>query len=134
MNDEQTEELEALSAIMGEDMWADASPLDGLAFYVKPECDEETETVSAVVLTVALPEAYPAASASFAVSSLSNPVWQSRFPHQSACSSSPAQEQADLLQAVASTAAAEQPSGEPVLWAVVEAVRQWLETHTLEAS
>ena len=38
-----------------------------------------------------------------------------------------------MLQAVASTAAAEQPSGEPVLWAVVEAVRQWLETHTLEA-
>ena len=43
MNDEQSQEVEALAAIMGEDMWTDAEQPGSHCFFVSPQCDSDTE-------------------------------------------------------------------------------------------
>ena len=43
MNDEQSQEVEALSAIMGEDMWTDAEQPGSHCFFISPQVDSETE-------------------------------------------------------------------------------------------
>ena len=43
MNDEQSQEVEALAAIMGEDMWTDAEQPRSYCFFVSPQCDSDTE-------------------------------------------------------------------------------------------
>lgn len=43
MNDEQSQEVEALAAIMGEDMWTDAEQPGSHCFFVSPQCDSHTE-------------------------------------------------------------------------------------------
>ena len=43
MNDEQSQEVEALAAIMGEDMWTDAEQPGSHCFFISPQCDSETE-------------------------------------------------------------------------------------------
>ena len=43
MNDEQSQEVEALAAIMGEDMWTDAEQPGSLCFFISPQVDSETE-------------------------------------------------------------------------------------------
>ena len=43
MNDEQSQEVEALAAIMGEDMWTDAEQPGSHCFFISPQVDSETE-------------------------------------------------------------------------------------------
>lgn len=43
MNDEQSQEVEALAAIMGDDMWTDAEQPGSHCFFISPQCDSETE-------------------------------------------------------------------------------------------
>ena len=43
MNDEQSQEVEALLSIMGEDMWTDAEQPGSHRFFVSPQCDSDTE-------------------------------------------------------------------------------------------
>eukprot|EP00964_Phaeocystis_antarctica_P099185 scaffold65064_cov68-Phaeocystis_antarctica.AAC.2 len=93
------------------------------------------QVVGGVVLAVTLTAQYPhdAGAATFEVTSL---VGSKLFPHQQAHEAgrwAPTAEQAVAVAAVAVAAAAEMPRGEPALWEVIEAVRSWLEEHTLTA-
>ena len=93
------------------------------------------QVVGGVVLAVTLTAQYPhdASAATFEVTSL---VGSKLFPHQQAHEAgrwAPTAEQAVAVAAVAVAAAAEMPRGEPALWEVIEAVRSWLEEHTLTA-
>jgi len=135
-NEDQAQELEALAAIMGEDMWTDVERAGSHAFYISPEgIDAETESVGSIVLVAELPEAYPAAAPSFSVCSLADPLWVSRFAHRGAPDLwLPTAQQLEALSAVASSSAQQHAESEPVLWDVVEAVREWLATHTLSAA
>ncbi len=133
MDEDQSQELEleALSAIMGDDMWSDGSGTHG--FFVQPECDASAETVGAVILVAVLPQAYPQLPADFRIQSLSDRLWTERYPHRTVSSWRPSAEQATALSRVV-LASAEGRTGQAVLWDAVEAVRQWLETNTLAAN
>ena len=135
-SEDQTLELEALAAIMGEDMWSDTERAGSHAFYVSPQADADIERVGCIVLLAELPEAYPAVAPSFSVASLADPLWQSRFFHRAGCPDLwlPTADQLEQLSAVASSCAQQHAESEPLLWDVVEAVREWLATHTLAAA
>ena len=45
-NDEQTQETEALAAIMMDDMYTDNEQPGSHSFYVSPQCDDATEVSS----------------------------------------------------------------------------------------
>ena len=118
-------------AILGDDIRVQSR--DGgareLVLYVTPESDPATEAVGAVLLTVTLPQGYPAgAAAQVAVSSTAGHEFAHRLDDPWPLSS----EHAAELSAVVAAATHGRP-GEQVVWDCVDGVRQWLEVHTLTA-
>ena len=129
----RADEIEAMASILGNEMWIDPSEPSHFCVHISPECDELTETVGSVALSVRLPQDYPSTSpASCTVQALDELAIEASSqlaPGFSKCWK-PSAADREALMAVLVEATAER-AGEPVVFDAVEAVRQWLEANTL---
>jgi len=136
MSEEATLEMEALSSIMGADLWLEPDSPSSFLLCVAPEHEAESEVTGAVALHVHMPAGYPAeAQPSIIPCRLSEKV--SCFPHMQMSQSavhSVFWEDADLekVQQITKDALAGR-EGETVVYDIIEAVRAFLASHTIRA-
>ena len=132
LSDEATDEVAALAAILGADCWVDDRVPGRVILAVAPEAMDESEALGALAMEVQLPPGYPATtSATINCTSLSQHA--QCFEHREAPAGGffvPSISQAAALGQVLSSITNDR-LGEAVVYDAVDAVRQWLETHTL---
>ncbi|KOO25214.1 hypothetical protein Ctob_012911 [Chrysochromulina tobinii] len=133
LSDDATDEIAALSAILGPDCWLDEEMNGHLVLCVSPEVDSNEE-VGCLALEVTMPPNYPAdAKVAIVCSSLAQ--FAHHFEHRVVPAAGffvPPPEQAAGIEALIMAAIGNRP-GEAVVYDVVDAVRQWLEANTLGA-
>jgi hypothetical protein len=126
LTDEAAQEVEALSAILGDDFFQDEEA--SCVLCVAPEAGAG-EVVGALALQIKLPPGYPEqASADIVPSSLLS--FLEHFPNRVSRLFVPKDEQlSDISTAIAT--AIKDMNGEPVIYEAVQAVQAWLEANTL---
>ena len=133
LSDDATDEIAALSAILGPDCWLNEETNGHLVLCVSPEVDS-SEEVGCLALEVTMPPNYPATSKTTIVcSSLAH--FAHYFEHRVVPAGgffTPTPEQAAGLEELIMAAIGNRP-GEAVVYDAVDAVRQWLEANTLGA-
>jgi hypothetical protein len=111
LTEEATDEIAALSAIMGNDFWLDASESGKVVLCVAPEVDDSTEIVGLLALLAQLPPGYPD-RASAVIECTSVASYASLFEHRAitdAAAFVPTAEQCAALAAVVADAIADRP-------------------------
>lgn len=127
---EATDELVALSSILGPDLWVDSESAGRIVIAVTPEVIDDKEVVGAIAMEVSLPSSYPSSAAPIITcSSLAQHA--DLFEHRSAPKGgffAPSAEQAKAL-AASVAAAVDGGHGDVVVFDAVAAAREWLATN-----
>lgn len=129
LSEDATQEIEALSAIMGDDFHREGQE-SCFVLCVAPEAGDG-EVVGALSLAIRLPPGYPEKARAEITPSSLLPYFD-QFPNRAARLFVPSEAQlADIKAAVAAVVTG--MDGEAVIYEVVQQVQAWLEAHTLAA-